>query len=36
MYGRDSGVTGAFGELSKGCYVSVESSAVVHRGHNRT
>jgi hypothetical protein len=36
MYGRDSGMTGAFGELSQRCYVSVESSAVVHRGHNRT
>lgn len=30
MNGRDSGVTSALGELSKGCYVQVESGFVVH------
>jgi hypothetical protein len=31
MNGRDSGMTSALGELSKGCYVQGESGFVVHR-----
>ena len=36
MYSRDSGMTRAFRELQQRCYISIESSSVVHGCHNRT